>query len=130
MKKLATLLLLVACACRPSTPLTLEKAKGMIEASFAFQAPLDDDLKSADPRLAAPMKRQILTVENIAVKPDDAFSMAGETASVIFTWRFDQGPLAGSRYSTVAKIHGDSHDGWKLYEEKLAHSLRVSVVGE
>jgi hypothetical protein len=132
MRKLAVVLvLLAACACHPSTPLSHEKAKGMIEASFAFQAPLDDDLKRLDPRFTDPnMKREILKVSAVAVKPDGPFGMAGDTATVTFVWHWTQGPLAGTQYTTIAKIHGDSHEGWKLYEDKLAHNLRVSVAGE
>jgi hypothetical protein len=102
----------------------------MIEASLAFQAPLDEDLKKLDAGFADPyVKREMLKVQAVAVKPDGPFGMAGETATVTFVWRWNQGPLAGTQYTTIAKIHGDS-DGWKLYEDKLAHNLRVSIAGE
>lgn len=132
MRKFALALLLFATsACHPSTSLTHEKAKGMIEASFAFQAPLDDDLKGLDPRFADPnMKREVLKISAVGVKPDGPFGMAGDTATVTFVWHWNQGALSGIRYTTIAKIHGDSHEGWKLYEDKLAHNLRVSIAGE
>lgn len=74
------------------------------------------------------MNREILRVEALTVKPDGPFGLAGETATVTFSWRWDQGPLIASRYTTVAKNHGDSH-GWRLYEDKLKHNLRVNFGG-
>lgn len=120
---------LVACSDPP--PLDRAKAAGMIEATAAFQAPLDEDLRKLDPRFGADpyMKREILKVEAVTVKPDGPFGMAGQTATVSFVWRFNQGPLAGVQHRTLAKIHGDSN-GWKVYEDKLAHNLRESIAGD
>jgi hypothetical protein len=100
----------------------------MIEASLAFQEPVDEDLKKlvgADPNV----KREMLKVEALSSKPDGPLGMAGETATVTFTWRWTQGPLGGVIYRSRAKIHGDSQ-GWKVYEDKLQESLRASVAGE
>ncbi|HTY41924.1 MAG TPA: hypothetical protein VMH79_08640 [Thermoanaerobaculia bacterium] len=118
-------------ACSDPPPLDRAKVAGMIEATIAFQAPLDEDLRKLDPRFGADpyMKRELLRVEAISVKPDGPFGgMAGQTATVSFVWRFNQGPLAGISHRTIAKIHGDSK-GWRVYEDKLAHNLRESIAG-
>jgi hypothetical protein len=127
---LAAVLLLGTAACGKPEPLSHEKAAGMIEASVAFQLPLDEDLQKRDPSFGDPkMKREIVRVVGLASKPDGPIGMAGETATVTFMWRWSQGPLASHPYTTIAKIHGDSH-GWKLYEDVLKRNLRVSIAGE
>jgi hypothetical protein len=123
---LALVVTFVACSDPP--PLDRSKAAGMIEATAAFRAPLDEDLMKLDPRFAAEAKREIVKIEAVAVKPDGPFGMAGQTAIVSFVWRFDKGPLAGIQHRTIARIHGDSK-GWKVYEDTLEHNLRESIAG-
>lgn len=104
----------------------------MIEATAAFQAPLDEDLRKLDPRFGADpyVKREILKVEAVTVKTDGPFgSLAGQTATVSFVWRFNQGPLAGVQHRAIARIHGTSK-GWTVYEDKLARNLRESIAGD
>jgi hypothetical protein len=122
---------LTASGCSDPPPLDHKKAGGIIEASAAFQAPLDEDLRKLDSRFGADpyMKRELLKVEALTTKSDGPFGMAGQTATVSFVWRFNQGPLAGVPHRTVAKIHGDSH-GWKVYEDTLAHNLRAAIAAE
>jgi hypothetical protein len=127
--RLIAVVLLASAACR-TEPLSHEKAGGMIEASVAFQLPLDEDLRKLDPSFGDPaLKRQFIRVVGLTSKPDGPLGMAGETATVTFTWRWSQGPLASHPYTTVAKIHGDSH-GWNLYEDVLKRNLRGSSAGE
>ncbi len=127
---LAAALLLGAAGCSKAEPLSHEKAAGMIEASVAFQLPLDEDLRKLDASFGDPkVKREFVRVVGLASKPDGPIGMAGETATVTFLWRWSQGPLASHPYTTIAKIHGDSH-GWKLYEDVLKRNLRVSIAGE
>ena len=123
-------LLALFIGCSGPGPLSHEKAGKMIEASLAFQAPLDEDLRKLSPQFADPyLKRELLKVEAVTVKPDGPFGMAGETATVQFLWRWNQGPLSASQQRTLAKIHGDSH-GWTVYEDKLAHNLRESIASQ
>jgi hypothetical protein len=124
---LAFVVSLVACSDPP--PLDRAKAAGMIEATAAFQAPLDEDLMKLDPRFAGDVKREIVKIEAVAVRPDGPFGMAGHTATVSFVWRFNKGPLAGIPHRTIARIHGDSQ-GWKVYEDTLEHNLRESIAGD
>ena len=126
---LLAIALVGGAACRPE-PLSHQKAAGMIEASAAFQLPLDEDLRKLDPSFGDPeMKRQLIRIVGLTSKPDGPLGMAGETVTVTFTWRWSQGALASHPYTTNAKIHGDSH-GWKLYEDVLKRNLRVSSAGE
>ena len=131
MRRLFAALALLAVSCADPPPIDRAKAKGMIEASLAFQAPLDEDLRKLDPRFGADpyMKRELLRVEALTTRPDGPWGMAGQTATVSFVWRWNQGPLAGVQHRTVAKIHGDSQ-GWKVYEDKLAYNLRASIAAE
>jgi len=125
---LVTLVGLTSSACSDPQPLDRAKAGGMIEATRAFQAPLDEGLRKLDPRFAAApsMKRELLDVEALTVKPDGPFGWAGKTATVSFVWRFSRGPLAGVPHRTLAKIHGDAR-GWKVYEDQLARNLRQAI---
>lgn len=130
MKRLSIVVLVLAAslACRKPDPLTHEKAKAMIEASMAFQEPIEDDVRKAL-KYDGELKREILRVQALTTKPDGPLGMAGETATVTFSWRWTSGPLEASRYVTAAKIHGDSH-GWTLYEDKLKQNLRATLSGE
>ena len=124
-----SLSLLFAVSCARAPALSHEKAKGMIAASAAFQEPVDADIRKALSYEQGTLRREILRIEALAVKPDDPFGMAGETATVVFTWRWTGGPLAGAQYRTTAKFHGDGH-GWTVYEDKLQHNLRETLRGE
>jgi hypothetical protein len=129
---LALLALLVApAACRKPEPITREKARGMIEASLAFQARLDEDVTFLDARVKdnPNLKREIVSVDAPTSIPDGPLGMAGETAMVVFAWHWNGGPLARTVYKTKAKFHGDGH-GWTLYEDTLRSGLRASVSGE
>jgi hypothetical protein len=125
------LLLLVSAACRKTEPITHEKVRGMIEASLVFQAKLDEDVALLDTRLKdnPNMKREVVSIDALTSKPDGPFGMAGETATVVFTWRWNEGPLARTLYRTRAKLHGDG-EGWTLYEDTLQKGLRASISGE
>jgi hypothetical protein len=124
---LLALAVIGSVACKDPKPLDHAKARSMIEASLAFQAPLDDDLRRLDPSFADPyLKREMLKVEGVTVKPDYPFGWSGQTATVLFVWRWNQGPLAGVQHRTLAKIHGDSH-GWTVYEDLLVKNLRASI---
>jgi len=117
-------------ACSDPAPLDHTKARGMIEASLAFQAPLDDDLRRLDPGFGDPyLKRELLRVEGVTVKPDYPFGWSGQTATVLFLWRWNRGPLAGTQHRTLAKLHGNSR-GWTVYEDVLAKNLRASIARE
>lgn len=118
----------VACSAPP--PLDRSKVAGMIEGTAAFQAPLDPELSKLDPRFAVGVRREMVKIEAVAVKPDGPFgNMAGQTATVSFVWRFDKGPLAGVPHRTIARIHGDSK-GWTVYEDVLEKNLRESISGD
>jgi hypothetical protein len=118
-------------ACSDPPPLDRTRVAGMIEATAAFQAPLDEDLQKLDPRFGADphMQRTIVKVEAVTVKPDGPFGMAGQTATASFVWRFNRGPLAGIPHRSLARMHGDS-SGWKVYEDQLEHNLRASIAGD
>ncbi len=102
----------------------------MIEATAAFQAPPDQDLRQLDPRYADPsLRRQVIEVETIGVDPDGPFGMAGQTATVRFAWRWNPGPFGGVPHRGIAKIHGTAK-GWTVYEDALAKNLRQAIGGE
>jgi hypothetical protein len=124
-------LLLASAACQKPEPLTREKARGMIEASLAFQARLDEGVAFLDARVKdnPNLKREIVSIDAPTSKPDGPFGMAGETATVVFTWRWNGGPFARTVYRAKTKFHGDGH-GWTLYEDTLQTGLRASVSGE
>ena len=51
----------------------------MIEASVAFQLPLDEDLRKLDPSFGDPeLKRQFIRIIGLTSKPDGPLGMAGE----------------------------------------------------
>lgn len=121
--------LLCAVSCSRAPALSHEKAKGMIAASVAFLEPVEADVRKALSYEQGKLRREILRVEALAVKPDGPFGMAGETATVVFTWRWSGGPLARVEYRTTTKFHGDGH-GWTVYEDLLKRNLRKSISGE
>lgn len=124
-------LLLLASACGKTPELTRETARALVEASPSFSAPLDADIVGSDTRLKdnPSMKREIVRIEGIAIKPDGPFGMAGATASAAFTWRWNAGPFAGQVYKAVAKLHSGG-DAWKVYDDQLERQLRLSMKGE
>lgn len=101
----------------------------MIASSVAFLEPVEADVRKALSYEQGPLGREILRIEALTLKPDDPFGMAGETATVVFTWRWTAGPLTGVQYRTTAKFHGDGH-GWTVYEDLLKRNLRKTISGE
>ncbi len=101
----------------------------MIAASVAFAEPVEADIRKAISYEQGTLQGEILRVEALETKADGPFGMAGETATIVFTWRWTAGPLAGGQYRTTAKFHGDGH-GWKVYEDQLKRNLRKAVAGE
>jgi hypothetical protein len=121
--------MLCAVSCARAPALSHEKAKGMIASSAAFLEPVEAEIRKALSYEQGTLKREILRVEALTVKPDGPLGMAGETATVVFTWRWTAGPLAAAEYRTTAKFHGDGR-GWTVYEDKLKHNLRETLKGE
>lgn len=126
---LAALALLAVVSCARAPDLSREKAKGMIAASVAFQEPVDAEVRKALAYEQGTLQREILRVEAVNVKPDGLFGMSGETATVVFSWRWTGGPLAGAQYRTSTKFHGDGK-GWTVYEDKLKRNLRETIGDE
>lgn len=123
--------ILLASACRKPPELTREIIRAEIEAAPAFAAPIAADVAFADARLKdnPHLKRQVLGVEGVVVKPDGPFGMAGSTATAAFTWSWTEGPLAGQKYRTLAKLHS-SGGAWKVYDDELARRLLATMRGD
>ena len=48
--------------------------------------------------------------------------MAGKTATVRFTWRWTEGPMANRVLTSKARLHGSS-EAWTVHEDYLKHDL-------
>ncbi len=124
-------LALAASACQKPPALTREIVRAEIEAAPAFHSPLAADVAIADARMKdnPNLKRQVLGVEGVVVKPDGPFGMAGATATASFTWSWTAGPLAGQKYKTLAKLHS-SGGAWKIYDDELERQLQAAMRGD
>jgi hypothetical protein len=124
-------LVLAAAACQKPPELTREIVRAEIEAAPAFHSPFAADVAMADARVKdnPNLKRQVLGVEGVVVKPDGPFGMAGATATASFTWTWTGGPLAGQKYKTLAKLHS-SGGPWKVYDDELERQLQAAMRGD
>ena len=60
------------------------------------------------------------------VTPDGSFGMAGETSTVVFTWRWTGGPLASLQHRTT----GNFSHAWSVYEGKVESNLSATIGGD
>src|ERR1700694_597980 len=90
-------LLLMSLGCGPKKPLTKERAVELIKSSNAFQGPMDPQISFADTtfRPGPNTKREFVSLVGLTAKADGPFGIAGSTATGAFTWRWNEGPLAG-----------------------------------
>ena len=75
------------------------------------------------------VQRRLLKVESVALKPDGLWGIAGTTATVPFTWRWQNGPLAGVDFRSRAKLHC-ARGVWKVYNDLLQEDLWRAERGE
>jgi hypothetical protein len=129
--RLGLVLLAVCAACRKPPALTQETVRVLVESSAAFQAPIDFGVVFMDSnlRVGQNTKREFLKVESVVVKPDGPFGAAGSTATVVFTWRWNGGPLAGRTFRSQARLNSTS-GSWKLYDDYLKHQLSIAEGAE
>jgi hypothetical protein len=126
----------IACAlfatrCSKAPALSQESVRFLIESSQAFRAPVDPGVVFLDSsfRPGPSMKREFLALRGLVVKPDGPFGMAGSTATAAFTWRWNEGPLAGQVFQSKARLNS-SGGTWKVYEDYLKHELWTAERGE
>ena len=123
----ACAVLLVACARRH--PLAKEGAAALIEASPSWSQPLESSL-NIDPsfRPTPGTKRELMKIEALALKDDGPWGIAGQTATVSFTWRWVDGYLQAKTFRSRAKLN-DSGEGWKVYDDTLRDALAAAERG-
>jgi hypothetical protein len=112
--------------------LTRETAADLIVRSPAFEGPWDPNIRFVDSEttVATPdVQRRLLKVDSVVVKEDGPWGMAGSTGTVGFTWRWQNGPLAGFDYRSKVKLHA-SGGVWKVYNEPLQQELWKTERGE
>jgi hypothetical protein len=121
----------LALACGKPPELTPEAARDLIAQAPAFLGPWDPGIRFVDSERTAVttgVQRRLLKVESIGLR-EDALGLAGATATVVFTWRWLNGPLAGADFRSTAKLHC-SRGVWKVYNDVLQEALWRSERGE
>lgn len=121
----------LSTGCAKTPELTREAAGDLVVNAPAFQGPWDPGIRFVDSdRVVATSeaRRRLLKVESVSVRPD-GLGMAGSTATVVFTWRWQNGPLAGVDFRSTAKLHA-ARGVWKVYNDVLQESLWRAERGE
>ncbi len=106
-------------------------ARRLIEQSEAFSSPMDPSIVFTDTtfRPGPGMKREFISISALAVKDDGPFGMAGQTATVVFTWQWTEGPYARRVLRSKAKLNS-SNGTWKVYDDYLTEHLWATERGE
>jgi|RhiMetdeSRZDD1v2_1073273.scaffolds.fasta_scaffold06226_18 hypothetical protein len=130
-KLLALFLAAAATACGKPPELTRETARAAIEASEAFRAPLEAGIVFTDTTFqpSKNARREILEIQALTVKDDGPMGGAGQTATLTFTYRWTEGPLAGHTLRSKARLHS-SGSAWKAYDDYLKKELFRTERGE
>jgi hypothetical protein len=131
-KLLALSLAAAAIACSKPPELTRETARASIEASESFRAPLEANIVFTDTTFQPNpnARREVLKIDALTVKDDGPFGAgAGQTATLTFTYRWTEGPLAGHTLSSRARLHS-SGGPWKAYDDYLKKELLKTERGE
>jgi len=121
----------VVLGCKNAPPLTRADVRSLIEQSEAFSAPMDPSIVFIDTTFhpGSNTKREFIAISGIAVKDDGPFGMAGQTATVVFTWQWTEGPYAHRVLRSKAKLNCSSGT-WKVYADYLTQHLWASERGE
>lgn len=125
-------LALSALACRETPSLTPAAARALIEAAPAFTEPMAQPSGAMDDgriKEDSGVRREIVAVDSVVVKPDGPYGMAGATATAVFRWRWNQGPFAGQIFRTSVKLHSGG-EGWKVYDDVLERELASAMRGQ
>lgn len=123
---------LLAVACAKPPELTRESMRDLIQHSPAFEGPWDQSLRFADADKTVnfrDVQRRLLKIESAYVRPDGPWGIAGTTATVVFMWRWQNGPLSGVDFRSTARLHC-SRGVWKVYSDKLQEELWRAERGE
>ncbi len=130
-KLLALFLAAAATACGKPPEVTRETARAAIEASEAFRAPLEAGIVLTDTTFTPSpnARREILEIQALTVKNDGPMGGAGQTATLTFTYRWTEGPLAGHTLRSKARLHS-SGSAWKAYDDYLRKELFRTERGE
>ena len=125
------LLVSVVVGCGKPAELTRENARALVEASETFRAPLDPGIVFTDTtfRPGPNTRREVLKVEALTIKDDGPFGAAGQTATLTFSYRWIEGPLAGHTYRSKARLNS-AGGTWKVYEDYLQKELFRAERGE
>jgi hypothetical protein len=114
----------LAAACAKAPELSREAAGDLIAHAPAFEGPWDPGIQFVDSQrmvMTSDVQRRLLRVESVVLRPD-ALGLAGTTATAVFTWRWQNGPLAGMDFRSTAKLHC-ARGVWKVYNDKLQEDL-------
>ena len=113
-------LALASVGCAKPPELTRQAAQDLIVSSGAFRLPIDPGIVFLDTKYTPgpDTKRELVRLEGITIKPDGPFGMAGATATVVFSWRWNKGPLTGTEFRSKAKLNSTG-GAWHIYEDYL-----------
>ncbi len=111
--------------------MTHADARSLIERSEAFTMPMDPGIVFTDTTFhpGPNTRRQFLEISGLLVKDDGPFGMAGQTATVVFTWQWTEGPYAHHVFRSKAKLNC-SNGTWKVYNDYLTEHVWASERGE
>lgn len=116
--------LVLSAACGKAPELSPDAVRELIVHSPAFEGPWDPGIRFVDSQrmvMTSDVQRRLLRVESVVLRPD-ALGLAGTTATAVFTWRWQNGPLAGMDFRSTAKLHC-ARGVWKVYNDKLQEDL-------
>jgi hypothetical protein len=113
-------LLLGTLGCTKPPELTRQTAQELIVSSGAFRLPIDSSIVFIETKYtpSPDTRREFIRLEGLTIKPDGPFGMAGATATVAFSWRWNKGPLAGTEFHSKAKLNSTGA-AWRIYEDYL-----------
>ena len=118
----------LAAGCHKPPVLSREAIRSLIESSAAFKEPSGVVFIDTTFRPGPNTRRQIVGFQGIEVKQDGPFGIAGQTATVNFTYRWTEGPLSGVVLRSKARMNSSGGD-WKVYEDYLRDQLTKSEGG-
>ena len=106
-------------------------AQELIVNSGAFRLPVDSGVIFLETKYTPGpgTKRELIRLEALAIKPDGPFGMAGATATVAFSWRWNSGPLAGTEFHSKAKLNSTGGP-WHVYEDYLEKEFSKAERGQ
>jgi hypothetical protein len=127
----ASIVAFAIVGCTRTQPLTKEAAVALIEESSAFRSPIDPGIVFVDAQYhpGPNTKRELVRLEGLVLKDDGPGGIAGQTATAVFTWRWNEGPFANRLFRSKAKLNNNG-SGWRAYNDYLKKQLYAGERGE